>query len=169
LPLLRPATPAHRPAEKLQNRGSGVGIVYAAESTGLLLSDTVNDIFSKKGKSYPNFNEEFEWTGVLKNLRRSLAEARERQMPIFFAPMSYTGEDYTTWTHLSPASIRRCTAIACSRPVVGAPTSAFTDATAAIGGKDAYDAMMLRYPLISHATFSVDEFVAANGNGVRAS
>jgi hypothetical protein len=55
----------------------------------------------KKGKSYPNFNDAFEWIGVLKNLRRSLVEARERQMPIFFAPMSYTGEDYTTWTHLS--------------------------------------------------------------------
>ncbi|MFH9969573.1 hypothetical protein ACH4PR_51540 [Streptomyces mirabilis] len=37
----------------------------------------------------------------------------------------------------------------------------FTDATAAAGGRDAYEAMILRYPAISHATLSVDEYLAA--------
>ena len=37
----------------------------------------------------------------------------------------------------------------------------FTDATAAVGGRDAYEAMILRYPLISHATLTVDEFLTA--------
>ncbi|MEU1593417.1 hypothetical protein ABZ468_11290 [Streptomyces sp. NPDC005708] len=36
-----------------------------------------------------------------------------------------------------------------------------TTFTAAAGGRSAYDAMILRYPLISHATLTVDGFLAA--------
>ncbi|MFD7875147.1 hypothetical protein ACFV5G_13750 [Streptomyces sp. NPDC059766] len=37
----------------------------------------------------------------------------------------------------------------------------FTDATAAVEGRDACDAMLSRYPFISHATLTVDEFLTA--------
>lgn len=43
----------------------------------------------------------------------------------------------------------------------GYHVTTFTDATAAAGGQPAYDAMILRYPLISHATLTVDDFLAA--------
>jgi nicotinamidase-related amidase len=72
-----------------------------AKATGLILIDTVNDIFSENGKGYSLFKDEFARIGVLENLLRLLAGARERQMPVFFCPMSYTEEDFTTWKHLS--------------------------------------------------------------------
>ncbi|GAA5022819.1 hypothetical protein GCM10023335_55020 [Streptomyces siamensis] len=43
----------------------------------------------------------------------------------------------------------------------GFHVTTFTDTTAAFGGRPAYDAMILRYPLMSHATLSVDEFLSA--------
>lgn len=44
----------------------------------------------------------------------------------------------------------------------GFHVTTFTDATAAVGGRDAYDdAMILRYLFISHATLTVDEFLTA--------
>jgi nicotinamidase-related amidase len=70
-------------------------------ATGLVLIDTVNDIFSENGKGYPLFKDEFARINVLENLTRLLAGARERRMPVFFCPMSYTDEDFTTWRHLS--------------------------------------------------------------------
>jgi nicotinamidase-related amidase len=75
--------------------------LYEPKATGLVLIDTVNDIFSENGKGYSLFKDEFARIGVLDNLVRLLAGARERKMPIFFCPMSYTEEDFTTWKHLS--------------------------------------------------------------------
>jgi nicotinamidase-related amidase len=75
--------------------------MYEPKATGLVLIDTVNDIFSENGKGYSLFKDEFARIGVLDNLVRLLAGARERKMPIFFCPMSYTEEDFTTWKHLS--------------------------------------------------------------------
>ena len=76
-------------------------IAYEPRATGLVLIDTVNDIFSENGKGYSLFKDEFARINVLENLVRLLAGMRERQMPIFFCPMSYTEEDFTTWKHLS--------------------------------------------------------------------
>ncbi|MDN3354431.1 isochorismatase family cysteine hydrolase [Actinomadura sp. DC4] len=76
-------------------------VTYGPKATGLVLIDTVNDIFSEDGKAYSLFKDEFARIGVLDNLQRLLAGARERRMPIFFCPMSYTEEDFTTWKHLS--------------------------------------------------------------------
>jgi hypothetical protein len=47
------------------------------------------------------------------------------------------------------------------------PRDDVTDATAALGGEDAYEAMVQRYRLISHATLDVEEFLAASGRIVR--
>lgn len=46
----------------------------------------------------------------------------------------------------------------------GYHVTTFTDATAAAGGRSAYDAMILRYPLISHATLTVGDFLTATRN-----
>jgi nicotinamidase-related amidase len=206
-------------------------VVYEPKATGLVLIDTVNDIFSENGKGYPLFEDEFARIGVLENLVRLLAGARERQIPIFFCPMSYTEEDFTTWKHLSgihqemyekrmfeagswgadfhpllgphPGEItiiphKNIDVIAntdldvqlrqhdveyvavggmigtlCVESTVrsamerGYHVTTFTDATAAIGGEDAYEAMVQRYRLISHATLDVEEFLEASGKSVR--
>jgi len=198
---------------------------YESGRTGLLLIDTVNDIFSAGGKGYPNFKEEFDRIGTLENIKHLRAGAREQGILVFFAPMSYTEEDYTSWTHLSgihremygsrmfeagswgaafhpelsPATgeiiiaphknidvfattdldvqlrqhnveyvatagmIGTLCVESTARGAMerGYHVTTFTDATAAWGGRDAYDAMILRYPMISHATLSVDEFLAA--------
>jgi nicotinamidase-related amidase len=44
----------------------------------------------------------------------------------------------------------------------GYHVTTFTDATAAIGGEDAHEAMVQRYRLISHATLDTAEFLAAS-------
>jgi nicotinamidase-related amidase len=200
-------------------------ISYEPGRIGLLLIDTVNDIFAEKGKAYANLKEEFDRIGTFANLKRLLAGAREQGLPVFFAPMSYTEEDYTSWKHLSgihhemfdnrmfeegswgaafhpelsPAkgevviaphknidvlantdlevqlrqhnveyiAIAGMIGTICvestSRSCMehGYHVTTFTDATAAAGGQAAYDAMVLRYPAISHATLTVDEFLAA--------
>ncbi|WP_431964941.1 cysteine hydrolase family protein [Actinacidiphila sp. bgisy160] len=198
---------------------------YEPGRIGLLLIDTVNELFSEKGKGYPEFKDEFDRIGTFENLKRLLAGAREQGLPVFFAPMSYTEEDYTSWKHLSgihqemfdnrmfeagswgadfhpelspgdgdvviaphknidvlantdlEVQLRQhnveyiaiagmvgtmcveSTARSCMEH--GYHVTTFTDATAAAGGRAAYDAMVLRYPAISHATLTVDEFLAA--------
>lgn len=202
-----------------------VSIPYEPGRIGLLLIDTVNEIFSEKGRMYPDYKEEFERIGTLENLKHLLAGAREQGVPVFFAPMSYTEEDYTSWKHvsgihhemfdnrlfeagswaadfypeLSPVDgeiviaphknidvlantdlevqLRQhgveyiaiagmigtmcveSTARSCMEH--GYHVTTFTNATAAAGGRLAYDAMILRYPLISHATLTVDDFLTA--------
>ncbi|MFD8006235.1 cysteine hydrolase family protein [Streptomyces mirabilis] len=198
---------------------------YEAGRIGLLLIDTVNEVFAEGGKGYPNFREEFDRIGTFENIKRLLAGARAQGIPIFFAPMSYTEEDYSSWKHLSgihremfdnrmfaagswgaefhpelspnPGEITiaphknidvlantdldvqlrqhnveyvaiggmigtMCVeSTARSAMERGYHVTTFTDATAAAGGRDAYEAMILRYPAISHATLSVDEYLAA--------
>ncbi len=198
---------------------------YEPGRMGLLLIDTVNDVFAEKGKAYANFKEEFDRIGTFENLKRLLAGAREQGLPVFFAPMSYTEEDYTSWKHLSgihhemfdnrlfeegswgaafhpelspgkgevviaphknidvlantdlevqlrqhnveyiaiAGMIGTLCVESTSRSCMehGYHVTTFTDATAAAGGRAAYDAMVLRYPAISHATLTVDEFLAA--------
>lgn len=73
---------------------------YESGRIGLLLIDTVNEVFSEKGKSYGEFKEEFDRIGTFENLKRLLAGAREQEMPVFFAPMSFTEEDYTSWQYI---------------------------------------------------------------------
>ncbi|MET7552398.1 isochorismatase family cysteine hydrolase [Streptomyces sp. NPDC005479] len=198
---------------------------YEPGRVGLLLIDTMNDVFSEDGKAYPTFKEEFERIGTFENLKRLLAGAREQGFPVFFAPMAYTEADYTSWKHISgvhhemfdnrlfvegswgadfhpelspqdgeivitphknidvlantdlEVQLRQhnteyiaiagmvgtmcveSTARSCMEH--GFHVTTFTDATAAVGGRHAYDAMILRYPFISHATLTVDEFLTA--------
>ncbi|MEV0455787.1 cysteine hydrolase [Catellatospora methionotrophica] len=198
---------------------------YESGRIGLLLIDTVNEVFSEKGKSYGEFKEEFDRIGTFENLKRLLAGAREQQMPVFFAPMSFTEEDYTSWQYicgiqaemydnrlfeagtwnadfhpdLSPragevvisphknidviattdldtqlrqhgvqyVAVAGMVGTMCVESTArtamerGYHVTTFVDATAAAGGRAAYDAMILRYPMISHATLAVEDFLAA--------
>lgn len=74
---------------------------YEPGRVGLLLIDTMNDVFSEDGKAYPTFRGEFERIGTFEILKRLLAGAREQGFPVFFAPMSYTEDHYTSWKHIS--------------------------------------------------------------------
>jgi nicotinamidase-related amidase len=198
---------------------------YDKQLTGLVLIDTVNEIFSPGGKGHEGLKSELQRIGVFENLKRLLGGARERRIKTFFAPMAYTEEDYTTWRHLSGihremfdnrmfeegswgadfhpelspepgdivvsphknidvmattdlrAQLRQhgieYVAIAgmigtmCVESTVrtamedGFHVTTFTDGTAAAGGSEASDAMVKRYPLISHAMLTVDEFLKA--------
>ncbi|MEV4417492.1 cysteine hydrolase [Catellatospora sp. NPDC049609] len=201
---------------------------YESGRIGLLLIDTVNEVFAEKGKSYAEFKDEFERIGTFENLKRLLAGARAQRMPVFFAPMSFTEEDYTTWRYicgiqqemydnrlfeagtwnadfhpdLSPepreivvsphknidviattdldtqlrqhgvqyVAVAGMVGTMCVESTArtamerGYHVTTFTDATAAAGGRPAYDAMILRYPLISHATLTVDDFLDATSH-----
>jgi nicotinamidase-related amidase len=214
-------------AAKVNHGGTVVSTDYEPGRNGLLLIDTVNEVFDERGKSYPGFQEEFDRIGTFENLKHLLAGARDQGIPVFFAPMSYTEEDYTTWVH--PAGIHRemfdnrlfetgtwnadfhpelspndgefvitphknidvlantdlevqlrqhnveYLAIAgmvgtmCVESTTrsamehGYHVTTFTDATAAAGGREAYEAMIRRYPMISHATVTVDEYLEALG------
>ncbi|GGJ64549.1 cysteine hydrolase family protein [Streptomyces brasiliensis] len=204
---------------------------YEPGRMGLLLIDTVNEVFSEKGKLYPSFKDEFDRIGTFENLKRLLGGARQHKLPVFFAPMAYTEHDYTTWKHLSGihqemfgnrefaagswnadfhpelspvdsevviaphknidvladtdlgVQLRQhnveyiaiagmigthcveSTSRSCMEH--GYHVTTFTDATAALGGRAAYDAMVQRYPTISHATLSVDEYLAAVGAALK--
>ncbi|WP_078864850.1 MULTISPECIES: cysteine hydrolase family protein [unclassified Streptomyces] len=68
---------------------------------GLVLIDTVNEIFSEQGKGHAGFEAEFERIGTLGNLKRLLAGFRDSGFPAFFSPMSYTDEEYANWKYKS--------------------------------------------------------------------
>ena len=198
---------------------------YQRNQTGVVLIDTVNDFLSEGGKAYPLVKDELARVGVVENLRRLLESARKRSLPIFFAPMSYTEEDFTTWKHLSgihkamyehrmfeagswgadfhpeirprsgevvvsphknidvlattdlDAQLRQhgveyvvaagMSGTLCVESTVrtamerGYHVTVIKDATEAVGGAEAYEAMVQLYPMISHAVLSVDEFLDA--------
>ncbi|MDT7845670.1 cysteine hydrolase family protein [Streptomyces justiciae] len=78
---------------------------YPPGRTGLLLIDTVNDVFAEDGKGYPLYAAEFARIGLLGNLTRLLAGLREKDVAVFFSPMSYTDEEYASWRH--PTGLHR--------------------------------------------------------------
>ncbi|WP_433570259.1 cysteine hydrolase family protein [Streptomyces sp. CA-251247] len=74
---------------------------YPLEATGVLLIDTVNEVFAEKGKGYPQYKEEFARIGVVENLKHLLAGARRYGLHIFFSGMSYSDDEYSNWRHKS--------------------------------------------------------------------
>jgi nicotinamidase-related amidase len=206
--------------------------VYGPERTGLVLIDTVNDVFSEGGKAYPTYKDEFARIGTFENLKRLLTGARERGIRAFFAPhvlhrgglhilgtpvrdsprnvrqpdvrAGQLGADFHPDLKPAPGEItisphKKIDVLATTDPDVqrrqhgveyvaiagmigtmcvestarsamerGYHVTTFTDATAATGDRDAYEAMVRRYPLISHATVTVDEFLAATGKALQA-
>lgn len=197
---------------------------YPAKRTGVLIIDPVNDFLSEGGKAYPLVEEELVKIGTVTNLRRLIEGARKRQIPLFFAPMAYPEEDYTTWRHLSGihqamydnrmfeagswgadfhpdlqpqagefvilphknidvfattdldtqlrqhdveyAVIAGMAANVCVESTLragmerGYHVTAIKDATAAVGGMEAYEAAVkFDYPLICHAVSTAAEFL----------
>ncbi len=67
---------------------------FPRERTALLVIDPVNDFLSEGGAAW----ELAKWTvkkhDVVGNLKRAIDGARERGVPVLFAPMAYTEEDY---------------------------------------------------------------------------
>jgi nicotinamidase-related amidase len=68
---------------------------------GLILIDTVNEVFSEEGKGYAGFKDEFDRIGTFANLKRLLAGFRQKHYPAFFSPMSFSDEEYANWKHRS--------------------------------------------------------------------
>jgi hypothetical protein len=101
--------------------------VYEPGRIGLLLIDTVNEIFSEGGKGYPNFKDEFERIGTRENIARLLAYARERDIPSSSRPCP-TPRRTTRRGSICRESIAKCTTTECSRLGAGAPTSTLTSA-----------------------------------------
>lgn len=78
--------------------------VFAAEphelpersgKTALLVIDPVNDFLSPEGAAWELTKGTVEMNEVVPNLKRLIAGARERGIPVLFGPMAYTEEDYT--------------------------------------------------------------------------
>ena len=76
-------------------------VQYDPKRTGLVIIDPVNDFLSEGGKAYPLVKDGLAKIGTVTNLKRLIEGARQRSIPIFFAPMAYSEEDYTTWKHLT--------------------------------------------------------------------
>ncbi|MEV4410808.1 isochorismatase family cysteine hydrolase [Catellatospora sp. NPDC049609] len=198
---------------------------YPPGRTGLLLIDTVNEVFDPAGKGYPLFAEEFTRIGTFANLTRLLAGAREHGVSVLFSGMSYTEHEYASWgrltgihrqmfdnrlfqagtwaveyhpelapapgevslaahknidvfastdldaqlrhhgvDHLAVAGMIGTMCVESTARTAmerGYHVTTLTDATAATGGAAGYDAMVARYELFSHATHTVDEYLAA--------
>lgn len=74
---------------------------FPKDKTGLLIIDPVNDFLSDGGKAYPLVKDVVERVGTVPNLKRLIEAARQAGISIFFAPMAYTEQDFTTWKHLT--------------------------------------------------------------------
>ncbi len=62
--------------------------------TALLVIDPVNDFLSEGGAGWEMTKMTVELHDVVGNLKRAIEGARERGIPVIFAPMAYTEEDY---------------------------------------------------------------------------
>jgi nicotinamidase-related amidase len=67
---------------------------YPHGRTALLVIDPVNDFLSEGGAGWEMAKRTVELHDVVGNLRRVIARARENGIPVLFAPMAYTAEDY---------------------------------------------------------------------------
>ena len=67
---------------------------FARERTVLLVIDPVNDFLSEGGAAWDLAKSTVKKHDVVGNLKRAIAGARERGVPVLFAPMAYTEEDY---------------------------------------------------------------------------
>jgi ureidoacrylate peracid hydrolase len=71
-------------------RGTG----FAADRTALLVIDPVNDFLSEGGAGWDMAKSTVKKHDVVGHLRQAIQGARDRGVPVLFAPMAYTAEDY---------------------------------------------------------------------------
>lgn len=67
---------------------------FPRERTALLIIDPVNDFLSEGGAAWEMTQATVRRQDVVGNLERLIAGARERGIPVLFAPMAYTEADY---------------------------------------------------------------------------
>ena len=67
---------------------------FPRDRTALLIIDPVNDFLSEGGAAWELTQATVRRHNVVGNLKRLLAGARERGIPVLFAPMAYTEADY---------------------------------------------------------------------------
>lgn len=67
---------------------------FPPERTVLLVIDPVNDFLSEGGAGWEMTKMTVRLHDVIGNLKQVIDGARERAVPVFFAPMAYTEEDY---------------------------------------------------------------------------
>ena len=70
------------------------GLAFPADRTALLVIDPVNDFLSEGGAGWELAKTTVRLHDVVGNLKHAIAGARERGIPVLFAPMAYTEEDY---------------------------------------------------------------------------
>ncbi|MDQ3988208.1 MAG: cysteine hydrolase [Actinomycetota bacterium] len=67
---------------------------FAPEQTALLVIDPVNDFLSEGGADWDMTRSTVEKHDVVGHLKQAIEGARQRHIPVLFAPMAYTAEDY---------------------------------------------------------------------------
>jgi ureidoacrylate peracid hydrolase len=70
------------------------GTTFVPHQTALLVIDPVNDFLSKGGADWDMARSTVEKHDVVGHLRQAIEGARQRGIPVLFAPMAYTAEDY---------------------------------------------------------------------------
>ena len=67
---------------------------FVPEHTALLVIDPVNDFLSEGGADWDMARRTVEKHDVVGHLKEAIEGARQRGIPVLFAPMAYTAEDY---------------------------------------------------------------------------
>ncbi len=76
-------------------RAHGSDLVgFPRTCTALLVIDPVNDFLSEGGAAWEMTKSTVEANDVVPNLKRAIAGARQRGIPVLYGPMAYTEEDY---------------------------------------------------------------------------
>lgn len=70
------------------------GSAFDPARTVLLIVDPVNDFLSEGGAGWEMTKGTVKKNDVVENLKRVIAGARERGIPVLFGPMAYTEQDY---------------------------------------------------------------------------
>ena len=67
---------------------------FVPEQTALLVIDPVNDFLSEGGADWDMAKSTVEKHDVVGHLKQAVEGARQRRIPLLFAPMAYTAQDY---------------------------------------------------------------------------
>ncbi len=67
---------------------------FVPEKTALLVIDPVNDFLSEGGADWDMARSTVEKHDVVGHLKHAIEGARQRGLPVLFAPMAYTAQDY---------------------------------------------------------------------------
>ncbi len=70
------------------------GSSFVPERSALLVIDPVNDFLSEGGADWDMTRSTVEKHDVVGHLKQAIEGARQRGIPVLFAPMAYTAEDY---------------------------------------------------------------------------